>query len=950
MKRLLAQALAAALLLGAVPVTGARAENGAVPASGYRERIDALYQRLPCPDEAVVIRAAAVESAEGVEIRDAYEGSAGPVLMMGDTGTAVYAFDVGQTGLYTLMVRYYPAAGRNGRIEREIRLDGEPPADDVSYFSLSRVWNTGEGVRHDADGNDLRPEMREASRWLEAAVRDPSGYITGPLVFYLERGRHTLSLTSVKEEAAFDSFTFQPYRKPPAYEEALAAWREAGYTEADGEALFERQGEDVWEVSDSSIVPVNDRSSAGTYPQDPARLKLNTIGADKWQGQGQWITWRVRAERKGLYRIALRYKQDLLSGMYVCRSLEINGTQPFREADSLTFAYGRKWEVAALGDGDTPYLFPLEEGDNEITMWVSFGDVGDYLRQAQECLKAVNTIYKDILMVTGATPDTQRDYAFDKILPGTIAAMGEQAAKLEAIAAVFEEKGGAAGSYTVILHKLAGQLARMRQKPAGIAANFDTFKSNIGALGDWLLSASYQPLQIDRLYLAAPDGGLPGAEAGFFSTLGYHVMSFVASFFNDYDAVGSLHETDGSGEEIKVWLATGRDQVQTLRMMIDDGFTPETGVRVSLQLVAAGALMPSVLAGIAPDVAMFNAAGDPVNYAVRGAVVNLSKFDDLQEVTARFHPSAMVPFTYRDYVCALPETQSFSMFFYRTDIFNELGLTVPETWEDFKTVISTLQQNGMTAGMPSSLAGYSLMLFQRGGRIYKNAGAEIDLDSRVAMHTLEDFLDFFTTYELPLVYDFANRFRIGEMPCGIQDYTMYNQLMAFAPEIRGLWTFAPVPGTRREDGGVDHTSLAGGTGVMMMSGTKHEQAAWKYMKWWVGAEAQSRYANEMEGLLGPSGKQASANREAVASMSWVTADYERIAAQWETVQAIPEVPGSYILGRYFDFVQNKIYSGVSKKTSSILGFRSAPVEMLLGYRKEINRELSRKQAEFEETN
>ena len=59
---------------------------------------------------------------------------------------------------------------------------------------------------------------------------------------------------------------------------------------------------------------------------------------------------------------------------------------------------------------------------------------------------------------------------------------------------------------------------------------------------------------------------------------------------------------------------------------------------------------------------------------------------------------------------------------------------------------------------------------------------------------------------MPIDYDFYNRFRSGEIPIGIEAYTMYNKLAVAAPEISGMWTMVPVPGTARENGSVDHST------------------------------------------------------------------------------------------------------------------------------------------------
>ena len=77
---------------------------------------------------------------------------------------------------------------------------------------------------------------------------------------------------------------------------------------------------------------------------------------------------------------------------------------------------------------------------------------------------------------------------------------------------------------------------------------------------------------------------------------------------------------------IDVWLATGRDQSQIWRTMIDanSGFTQSTGTAVSLKLVTGGTLLPSILSRKGPDVYLGLGAADVINYAIREAVLGIS--------------------------------------------------------------------------------------------------------------------------------------------------------------------------------------------------------------------------------------------------------------------------------------------------------------------------------------
>ena len=84
------------------------------------------------------------------------------------------------------------------------------------------------------------------------------------------------------------------------------------------------------------------------------------------------------------------------------------------------------------------------------------------------------------------------------------------------------------------------------------------------------------------------------------------------------------------------------------------------------------------------------------------------------------------------------------------------------------------------------------------------------------------------------------------MPLAIADYTIYNQLSLFAPEIQGNWGMALVPGTVREDGSVDRTNTFTGTATVLLNGTENPEASWEFMKWWCSTDIQASYCNEME--------------------------------------------------------------------------------------------------------
>ena len=244
----------------------------------------------------------------------------------------------------------------------------------------------------------------------------------------------------------------------------------------------------------------------------------------------------------------------------------------------------------------------------------------------------------------------------------------------------------------------------MAARPATIPKRLEAYRDNIASLGTWIMDTSDQPLQIDYLIVASPDQTLPRAQPTIAETVVHEIKAFAASFSTDYELVGDVHDPEeyGGRQPLTVWVSSGRDQATAVKEMIEDTFTAETGILVNLQLVNMGTLLPATLAGMGPDVALGVPISDPINFALRNAVEDLSKYPGFEDVRSRFMSSALVPLTFRDAVYALPEQQTFPVMFYRTDILAEKGLAVPQTWNDVARLIPDLQKEHMNFGLPIS--------------------------------------------------------------------------------------------------------------------------------------------------------------------------------------------------------------------------------------------------------
>lgn len=196
----------------------------------------------------------------------------------------------------------------------------------------------------------------------------------------------------------------------------------------------------------------------------------------------------------------------------------------------------------------------------------------------------------------------------------------------------------------------------MAEDTDSIPSRISNFRDNLSGLSSWLAYRRDQPLEIDYILVASPEAKLPSPTASMASKFINSLKAFIYSFIEDYTNIGEVYEGQ---KVIKVWVGGGRDQAQIIRDLINDSFTPQTGIKVNVSLVQAG-LIEAILAGKGPDVVLTVSRGQPVNLAARGALVDLSKFKDFDQVKKRFAPTALVPYTYNGGVYGLPVTQDFT--------------------------------------------------------------------------------------------------------------------------------------------------------------------------------------------------------------------------------------------------------------------------------------------------
>ena len=922
----------------------------------YSER----YASVPMATDTIEISGAEYdkENTTDTAVEIGNFGGEDNVLKTSDTGEVSWRFTVPKDARYVIDVYYYPIEFKKSDIERILKIDDNVPFTEARNVVMQRVWQN-EYTSYDENGtpmfeinsigSEMRPERVECPEWVVYTMHDTTGYVSEDFAFYLSEGEHTISLQAAREELVVGKIVLRPADEPAkSYAELQAEYEQKGYQPVNGDAVIRIDAEKPSKMSNNSIFCTYDRSSAITDPQDPAKIRYNTIGSGTgWQTVGMWIEWEFTVEESGIYDIYMRYRQNTLADIFTCRKLTINGELPFAEAEALRYKYSEDWQAEKINDGEETFSLYFEAGQTyTLRLEVVLGELAELLGRINDTVTILNTIYMKIQQITGADPDQYRDYNFVNLIPDEMNQLLKEAENLKEIGTKLEAIAGMKGSNISTLEEIWNQLEQMGKDEDVIAENMSDFKTNIGTLGSWVSSVTSQPLELDYIQLQSPNADSPQVEANFWQKTLYELQQFFCSFYTSYDSIEGV-EVKEDTPTVLIWVEGARERAQLMKQMCDEMFTAETGIVADLKLMVSGAILPATFAGLGPDV--YSTGEETViNYAVRGAVRALNEnFDDVEEVIAeRYTEETMKPYTFEGNVYALPDTLGFCMLYYRADILHDLGLDVPKTWDDVRALLPVLQANGMSFGMPANanttITGqvtakttYLMFLAQNGGQLYNDNNMEVDLNSDVAIEAFEEFTDFYTQYQFNYVFDFTNRFRSGEMPLAIYNYETYTSLSLFATELKGLWSFTTVPGVLDEDGNIHNYAMATGAGYTVMTQAKNPEEGWEYIKWWTGEDAQTRYGVEYEMLVGQGIRHTTANREAIANQSWTTVEAAELQRQYDNVRTIPAMPGSYVLDRYINFAFLNVYNGLGE-----------PAESLVENIKFINAEISRKRKEF----
>jgi len=872
----------------------------------------------------------------------------------GDAAGSFYRHDfivmADTAGYHHIMVNYGAVPGR-GDILANVFVNGQESWIAVPFrrffVNATEDWRT-------QTGNQQIPTQVEVVRYTYSTLSSAPGM---PISFWLEAGSNDISLVFTDGNVTFGADAVATLaEKQLTY--AQYSQLHAGTPRSTADTIEIQAQYAVYKTS-PSLFPINDRTCPLVTPYHPSRVVLNTIGGNAWRIPGQRIEWEVYVPVSGMYRISLRYAQREKRG-FSSRILTINGEIPFAEAADIRFDFATGFRSRFLSHIDTGeyFWFYLSAGRNIIGLEATIGAFYDIVQDATQALMDLHRFYQDVIMITSPNPDRHRDYMILQSIPDFRERLWEQSAVIDDLLMRIDAAGNTFGETNAILNRLNMNITRLANRPDRVARYLSEFQDSISALGLFVTMANDQPLLLDVLGVAGEGAEVFRLRANFFQRVWHHVRAFLGSFTQDFSF--SVDAPDGVDQtHIEVWVATGFDVFNIMGRIINEMFVPNhPHISVDLRLVDAGIVFPASLTGQGPDVVLQAQAAMPINFAFRAGAIDLTQFDNFDEIASRFAPAALDTLSFRGATYALPDTMTFNMMFYRTDVFEDIGVTqAPNDMQEFLSIVPPLQSRHMDVffstvpqpqpGSAGGMVGATTrnlntihigLLHQMGGRPFADEGAYTLLADDVGIQAFRFWTDLYTKHGFIVETDVLTRFRMGELPVFVAAIDNVNLLNASAPEIRGRWNVAPVPGMYNAQGEFRRDNVLSVSCNFIVGNIAERRgtadAAWEFLTWFTSYEAQNRFTMEVESIFGHNWRYQTANLASFQNLGW--------GDMWPAIEEtlnwaipIPQVPGGYIAGRE-----------IHNAFVNVIADYGNPVNALLIARDRIDNELTAKRREF----
>ena len=825
---------------------------------------------------------------------------------------AEYTVKVDKEGLYYLNLDYISIGESLSDYTVKLAVNGKQQYSEMNTIALPIIWADEDTKTYvgsdkkksfplDSYGDEIAPSQNRVQEWTNTYLYNNTYVSSSPLSFYLKKGVNKITIENVSSGGlAVGKLQVEAGKdNTKSYKEYASEHSNAELVKDSDDALQVDAVYYTKKNSSDAVYGSETKSSLTRFNID--KEKLNTL---QWNAAGIEVT----------YTINVKKEFDSFE------TIKIDGEVPFSELYNYAFApvsSGYANETLSDKDGNA-YSIYLTEGKHTISIKQENQPVMEAYRYALLLQQHITDFELEITKITGSDVDTERNWKMTKYIPEIPEYLKAYKTVIQHIRYILQDYSPNGNSSAVLtyLDEAEQFIKDMQKYPDEIALHTADLtganNSILVSLSNFTTEVTANEFTLDRIYVTADKGQIekPNPSAG--SSMWTSIRTLVNTFTSDKYATGASQDS----KTLTIWVNRAITHVDLLQKMVDTEFVPYYKEKTGKDIKVKVSTMPDVAkltlaiaAKETPDVALGLMSYVPFDLSSRGALYDLTKFDDFWTVARRFPTGSFVSYVYNEGMYAIPETTDFNAIVYRTDIFNNLGLKVPSTWNELIDILPTLQRYGMNFyhNIALGTTGYkwfyqtSPMILQNGGELYtqdENGLVTTGIDSKKSVKGLSLLGNLFTKYSLETsVQTFFNSFRYSTDPIGIigmEDYTLINN---GAKELQGKWAIAPYLGTEQEDGSIDRTFVANGTGGAIFKTSNKKDESWEFLKWWTSKKVQTEYTYTLRSSYGKTFFWLSANKAALQNNPMDEADKKVITEQLDYVTDVTRTPGQYLLER-----------------------------------------------------
>lgn len=240
-------------------------------------------------------------------------------------------------------------------------------------------------------------------------------------------------------------------------------------------------------------------------------------------------------------------------------------------------------------------------------------------------------------------------------------------------------------------------------------------------------------------------------------------------------------------------------------------------------------------AGTNPDVVKVEYQNLP-NLIANGVVVPLDQY--APDLAGKYDAASLAQVKFQDKVYGAPQDFAPMVFFYRQDVFDQLGLKAPTTWDEYAADAKKIHDANpkqyigtISSADPGWFAG---LVQQAGGNWWSASGDAWSVSINDAAS--KKVADYWTNlYQQGVVEgtpfwstDWNAQMNNGTLVGWVSAAWAPAQLPNIAGDTAGKWTAAPLPAWTAGD---STTGIWGGSAVAVSSNSKHPAEAAKFVEW-----------------------------------------------------------------------------------------------------------------------